>query len=58
MAILGSAEDHNVAWHYIEPGKLTQNGFFESFNEKLLDELLNQSLFFDLDHARHSKRPA
>ena len=29
-----------------------QNGFCESFNGRMRDELLNESLFFGLDHAR------
>ena len=29
-----------------------QNGFCESFNGRMRDELLNETLFFDLDHAR------
>ena len=29
-----------------------QNGFFESFNGRMRDELLNESLFLGLDHAR------
>ena len=29
-----------------------QNGFVESFNGRMRDELLNESLFLDLDHAR------
>ena len=29
-----------------------QNGFFECFNGRMRDELLNESLFFGLDHAR------
>jgi putative transposase len=29
-----------------------QNGFCESFNGKMHDELLNETLFFGLDHAR------
>jgi len=52
MAILGWAEDYKVAWHYIAPGKPTQNGFVESFNGRMRDELLNESLFFGLEHAR------
>jgi putative transposase len=28
------------------------NGFSESFNGRVRDELLNESLFLDLDHAR------
>lgn len=51
-AILAWAEDHRVPWHYIAPGKPIQNGFVESFNGRMRDELLNESLFFSLDHAR------
>jgi putative transposase len=29
-----------------------QNGFCESFNRRMRDELLNETLFFGLDHAR------
>ncbi len=29
-----------------------QNGYVESFNGKMRDELLNEALFFSLDHAR------
>ena len=29
-----------------------QNGYVESFNGRMCDELLNDSLFFGLDHAR------
>ena len=28
-----------------------QNGFCESFTGRMRDELLNESLFLDLDHA-------
>ena len=51
-AILGWAIDHRVEWHYIAPGKPMQNGFVESFNGRMRDELLNESLFLDLDHSR------
>ena len=43
-AILAWAQDHGVDWHYIAPGKPTQNGFVESFNGRMRDELLNLSL--------------
>ncbi len=33
-------------------GKTNQNGYVESFNGRMRDELLNESLFFGLDHAR------
>jgi len=29
-----------------------QNGLRESFNGRMRDELLNETLFFGLDHAR------
>jgi transposase InsO family protein len=29
-----------------------QNGFIESFNGRMRDKLLNETLFFDLDDAR------
>ncbi|MDO6125221.1 IS3 family transposase [Shinella curvata] len=51
-AILAWSKDHKVEWHYIAPGRPTQNGYIESFNGRMRDELLNESLFFGLDHAR------
>ncbi len=51
-AILAWAEERQVGWHYIAPGKPQQNGFIESFNGKLRDELLNETLFRSLPHAR------
>jgi putative transposase len=51
-AILAWADKHTVGWHYIAPGKPQQNGFIESFNGRLRDELLNETLFQSLPHAR------
>ncbi|PDT25785.1 IS3 family transposase [Rhizobium sp. L9] len=51
-AILAWSKEHKVEWHYIAPGKPMQNGYIESFNGRMRDELLNESLFFGLDHAR------
>src|SRR4051794_8129525 len=51
-AILAWAKDHRVEWHYIAPGRPMQNGYVESFNGRMRDELLNETLFIDLDHAR------
>jgi integrase-like protein len=31
-----------LQWHYIEPGKLVQNAFVESFKSKLRDKCLNE----------------
>jgi putative transposase len=51
-ARLAWAQDKPIVWHFIAPGKSMQNGFCESFNGRMRDELLNESLFLDLDHAR------
>ena len=51
-AILEWANDTAVGWHYIAPGKPQQNGFNESFNGRLRDELLNETLFRSLHHAK------
>jgi len=51
-AILKWANDNDVDWHYIDPGKPQQNAFIESFNGSLRDELLNEELFDTLDDAR------
>ena len=51
-AILAWAKDHRVEWHYIAPGRPMQNGYIESFNGRMRDELLNETLFVDLDQAR------
>jgi putative transposase len=42
----------NVGWHYIDPGKPVQNAFIESFNGRLRDEFLNETLFTSLLQAR------
>jgi putative transposase len=51
-AILRWGDDHKVEWHYIAPGKPVQNAFAESFIGRLRDELLNETLFRSLPHAR------
>ncbi|WP_409997237.1 IS3 family transposase [Bradyrhizobium cosmicum] len=51
-AMLAWAEQHIIDWHFIAPGKPMQNGFCESFNGRMRDELLNETLFLSLDHAR------
>ena len=52
-AIIAWSAAARLEWHYIAPGKPTQNPFAESFNGRMRDELLNETLFFDLDHARY-----
>jgi len=51
-AVLGWSSDHKIEWHYIAPGKPMQNGFVESFNGRMRDELLNETMFRNLSHAR------
>ncbi|WP_294204094.1 IS3 family transposase [uncultured Sphingomonas sp.] len=38
-AVLAWPGDAGVEWHYIAPGKPTQNGFIKRFNDRLRDEL-------------------
>lgn len=52
MAILKWVQDNGIDWHYIQPGKPTQNAFIESFNGRLRDECLNETLFSSLNGAR------
>ena len=54
MAILRWAQEIGIGWHYIAPGKPTQNAFIESFNGKLRDECLNETLFSSLVEARET----
>ncbi len=51
-AVLAWCGEIGVEWHYIAPGKPMQNGFCESFNGRMRDELLNETLFLSLAHAR------
>jgi len=51
-AILRWQQERGIDWHYIAPGKPMQNGFVESFNGRLRDELLNETMFRSLAHAR------
>lgn len=51
-AMLAWSEETGVPWHFIAPGKPMQNGICEAFNSKMRDEILNETLFFGLDHAR------
>jgi putative transposase len=52
MAILKWSQATKVAWHYIAPGKPTQNAFIEAFNARLRDECLNETIFTSLAQAR------
>ena len=52
MAVLRWCQDTGVGWHYIAPGKPTQNAFAERFIGSFRDELLNETLFTTLAEAK------
>ena len=52
MAMLRWSQERQVAWHYIASGKPQQNAFIESFNGRLRDAQLDETLFSSLAHAR------
>lgn len=52
LAILRWSQERRFEWHYIAPGKPMQNAFVESFNGRLRDECLNETLLTPLAHAR------
>jgi putative transposase len=54
MAILRWSQEKQIEWHYIAPGKPQQNAFIESFNGRLRDELLNETIFASLCQAREA----
>ena len=41
-----------MGWHYIAPGKPQQNAYVESFNGRLRDECMNETVFTSLRQAR------
>ena len=51
-AMFAWAQASRVEWHFIAPGKPMQNGICEAFNGRMRDELLNETIFYDLHHAR------
>ena len=52
VSILRWSQERQVEWHYIAPGKPTQNAFVESFNGRLRDECLNETLFTSMAQTR------
>ena len=46
------AYENGVEWHFIEPGKPSENAYVESFNGKFRDECLNENWFTSLADAR------
>ena len=53
-AMLAWAQERRIAWRFIAPGKPMQNGICEAFNGRMRDELLNETIFYDLGHAREA----
>jgi len=51
-AMLAWSQAARLTWHFIAPGKPMQNGICEAFNGRMRDELLNETIFYDLGHAR------
>ena len=52
LAMLGWSQGLGLEWHYIDPGKLQQNALIESFNGRLRDEFLNETLYTTRAQAR------
>jgi putative transposase len=50
--VLQWAQDQGIEWHYITPGKPTENGYTESLNGKIRDEFFNEHWFTTLAEAR------
>ena len=51
-AVLSWSGEARIDWHYIAPGRPMQSGYVESFNGRMRDELLNETLFLTLGQAR------
>ena len=51
-AMVAWTQKTNVTQHFVEPRKPMQNGICDAFNGRTRDGLLNETLFYDLDHAR------
>ena len=52
LVILRWTQERRIDWHSIAPDKPQQNGYVESFNGRLRDECLNETLFVSLGNAR------
>ena len=51
-AMLAWSEETGVSWRVVAPGRPMQTGICEAFKSKMGSELLDETLFFGLDHAR------
>jgi len=52
QGMLDWAQRNGVSLQFIQPGKPSQNGFCESFNGRVRDPCLNESLFSNLREAQ------
>lgn len=51
--VIGSAAlELEARTHFIEPGSPRENGYIESLNGKMRDELLNREIFYTLAEAQ------
>ena len=48
------AARHQIALHYIQPGKPQQNAYVERFNRTIRHEWLDQHLFESVQHAQET----
>ena len=55
-AILRWAQNRQIEWHYIAPGKPQQNACQRAFNGRLRDACLKETLFASLSEARYGLR--
>jgi len=51
-AILKWANENDVEWHYIDPGKPQQNAFIEHYNRTVCGEWLSQYIFETTQEAQ------
>lgn len=51
-AVLKWATARKIEWHYITPGRPSENGYTESLNGKIRDESLNEHWFESLREAK------
>lgn len=45
-------QDHNILWKPIQKGKPAQNGIIERFNRTFREQVLDQNLFLNIEHAQ------
>ena len=51
-ALADWAEEHEIEFEFIQPGKPTQNSYVERFNRTYRDEILNMYVFKTLNEVR------